>query len=619
MSDAGTWEQLLARWEHGAGPRIASGGRVLDASDLVARVGRAAGWLAGREVASGDRVVLQLPRSPEFLELFLGAWSIGAVPVPLHPRATDAEVGWVVEDCAPRVTLRPSDPRASADAPPPPTRRVTGEDPACILYTSGTTGRPKGAVLRHRNVVAGLASLHAAWEWRSDDALVHALPYDHVHGLFVAQLAALWAGATTVLLERFEPDAVWDALEAGGTIFMGVPTFYHRLLGSDRAPDLRTTRLFTCGSAPLPSRVLLAFERRFGHRILERYGMTEIGIALSNPLHGERRAGSIGLPLPGVSARIAGPDGADLPDGEVGELRVRGPTVFAGYLGRPDATAAALRDGEMCTGDLGLRARDGYFVLTGRAADVILTGGLNVYPREVETALCEDPAIAEAVVVGTPDADLGEVPAALLVLRPGAAAPTPEAMTARLRAVLSPFKIPRIYRFTAALPRNAMGKVVRRAAARLLGPILVRDARPDEAAELADRNVAMARETEDLALDPAVALAGAQAVFARDVGARYFVAEAGGVPVGQLMITVEWSDWRNATVWWIQSVYVEPAHRGSGVFRALYDEALRRAAAAGAQGVRLYVDRRNTSAIAVYRRLGMDGDHYLVFERFPPG
>ncbi len=622
MSHAGLWQQLVDRWERGAVPRISANGQWIEGAALAERVERGAGWLVDRGVGPGDRVVLQLPRSPLFLEIFLAALSIGAVPVPVNARASAHELAFISADCSPVLTVLPAQvvvlDTLLATAIAPRVRSPSEDDPACILYTSGTTGRPKGAVLRHRNLVAGIRALHDAWGWSAADVLVHALPLDHVHGLFVAQLGALWAGATTLFLPRFDPDAVWDAMESGGTIFMGVPTFYHRLLASGRTPDTRSARLFTSGSAPLPASVLMAFERRFGHRILERYGMTEVGITLSNPLRGERRPGSIGLPLPGVGARITGPEGATLPDGAVGELRIRGDTVFAGYFGRPEATAAALRDGEMCTGDLGFRDRDGYFVLCGRASEVILVGGLNVYPQEIETVILQDPAVLEAAAVGIPHPDLGEVPAAAVVPRAGATPPTEAALQALVREQLSAFKVPRRIRLVEALPRNAMGKVVRNEVRRLLAPIQVRPARSDEAPAIADRNVSMARETEGLALDPITALRGASAVFERDVGAHYWIAEAEGRVAGQLMITVEWSDWRNAPVWWIQSVYVEPDQRGAGVFRALYDEVLRRAEQSGAAGVRLYVDRSNLAAIRIYSKLGMDGDHYQVFELFPP-
>lgn len=324
-----------------------------------------------------------------------------------------------------------------------------------ILYTSGTTGRPKGARLRQAHLWATIEALHVAWEWSPDDVLVHALPAFHVHGLVVAALGALRAGARQVWLPRFDPDAVPTALvDERATVFMGVPTFYVRLL-QNTLPDLSHVRLFTSGSAPLPAHVHRAFRQATGHEIVERYGMTEIGIVLSNPLRGARKPGSVGLPLPGVERRIVDPvTGADRAVGEVGELLIRAPSVFEGYHLRPDATAAALVDGWMRTGDQGHLDEDGYVHLVGRRADLVLCGGLNVYPGEVEQALAEAPGVTEIAVFGVPDPDLGEVPHVAVV-----GGITAEELLAFARRRLAPYKIPRVVHILDALPRNSMGKV----------------------------------------------------------------------------------------------------------------------------------------------------------------
>jgi malonyl-CoA/methylmalonyl-CoA synthetase len=294
--------------------------------------------------------------------------------------------------------------------------------------------------------------------------LLHALPLNHVHGLVVAQHAALRAGATAVWVDRFDAAEVLGILASGRiTIFMAVPTFYARFLQTPGDFDLSRVRLFTSGSAGLPAAVHEAFAARFGHRIVERYGMTEVGIVTSNPIGGER-PGSIGLPLPGVRARIVDPEAlADVPPGEVGELWIASPSVMSGYLGRPDATAEARRGEWMRTGDLGAADPDGYLRLVGRRSEMLITGGFNVYPAEVEAALLEHPGVREAAVCGLPDDDLGEVPAAGIV-----GEVHPDALRAFARERLAPYKVPRRIVVLDELPRNAMGKIVRRALAEKL-------------------------------------------------------------------------------------------------------------------------------------------------------
>lgn len=460
------------------GHRFPEGG--LSAAELDARVARAAGWLRARGLEAGDVLALQTERDPVFLELFLAALGLGLVALPLNPAYPPPELRWYLEDAraALAVVLEPEaldgvrvvDARrlreeldaaeaVDLDALPEPEEEAL----AVLLYTSGTTGRPKGACISHRNLRGTVEALHEAWGWRRDDHLLHALPLFHVHGLFVAQLGALWAGARTTWLPRFEAEAAMAALESlGCTVFMGVPTFYHRFLRlpEEVQPRLRRMRLFTSGSAPLPAEDHAAFEARFGHTILERYGMTEVGIVLSNPLRGERRPGAVGFPLPGVAARVVDRETEEpLGIGVVGEIWIRGPGVISGYLRRPEKTREALtEDGWMRTGDLGFVDAEGYFHIAGRAKDLVISGGLNVYPGEVEAVLRAQEGVSEAAVVGLPDADWGERVVAAVVLAPGAALDGP-GLAAACRERLAPYKCPKEVHAVAALPRNAMGKV----------------------------------------------------------------------------------------------------------------------------------------------------------------
>ena len=337
------------------------------------------------------------------------------------------------------------------------------DDTAVIIYTSGTTGRPKGAEITHGNLTANLESLHEAWGWRSDDVLLHVLPIFHVHGLFVALHGALHAGATTILMREFDPRRTLQTLvERNCTVFMAVPTIHRRLLDAAHRGeyDLSRVRLITSGSDRLPDDLFTAFEHTFGCRLLERYGMTETGMNLSNPLQGERRAGSVGLPLPGVEARIASPeDGRSLPDGEIGEVQLRGANIFKGYWRQPEKTAQSFTpDGWFHTGDLGFRAPDGYFTLCGRSKDLIISGGLNIYPPEVERVLNEHPAVETCAVVGCPDSEWGERVTAVVVLRDGMEASAVELID-YCRERLAPYKSPKAIEFIPSLPRNAMGKI----------------------------------------------------------------------------------------------------------------------------------------------------------------
>lgn len=418
----------------------------------------------GWGVAVGDRVAVRLPTRPEVLALNVACARLGALYVPLNPAYTDPEVRGLLDDAAPTVLVGEG-PRGhqvpvvgldellerSRTHPDRFEDRARDEEsPAAILFTSGTTGRPKGAVLTQGNLVFGCTTLNRAWGIGRDDVLVHPLPLFHVHGLFVAAYCALAAGATIRLLPSFEVGAVLDAL-AEGTVMMGVPTHYTRLLADERltAESVRGVRLFVSGSAPMRAATHEAFTTRTGHRILERYGTTETGMITSNPLDGERRVGTVGPALPGVEVRIAG-----TPPGRV---EVRGPNVLAGYWNRPDQPARG-PDGFFDTGDLGRLDADGYLEIVGRAKDLVITGGLNVYPKEVEQALDALVGVEESAVVGLADPDFGEVVVAVVVPGPGAEL-SADGVRAALREVLAPYKVPKRVVFVEALARNAMGKV----------------------------------------------------------------------------------------------------------------------------------------------------------------
>ncbi|MCB9780640.1 MAG: AMP-binding protein [Alphaproteobacteria bacterium] len=449
-------------------------------AELDVRVRRAAAWLRSRGVGHGDVVALQQPRSLAFLELHLACLALGACSLTLNDAYPAAEVAFYLADARPRLAVLvavdgaaglpvdvvpAADVRAGIDAAEPLPMAFLpepGDDVlACLLYTSGTTGRPKGAMISHRNLRATVNALHLAWRWSRADHLLHALPLFHVHGLFAAQHGALWAGATATWLSRFDADVVLQTIaDRRITVFMGVPTFHHRLLAlPPRDADLSSLRLVTSGSAPLPAADHVAFRERFGVDILERYGMTEVGLVLSNPYDGERRPGAVGFPVPGVSARITDPTtGEELPPGEVGEIRIHGDSVISGYLNLPEQSAAAIEDGWMHTGDLGFVDDDGYFHVVGRQKDMVISGGLNVYPSEVEAVLRDQPGVAEVAVVGIPDDDLGERVVALVVPQPGGGVDA-AALIAACRERLAPYKCPKELRVAGELPRNAMGKV----------------------------------------------------------------------------------------------------------------------------------------------------------------
>lgn len=453
-------------------------------------------YLQHKGVNRGDRVALQLPKGLPFIYLHLAIMRLGAVSLPLNPDYPPRELTYFLDDADVALFVAHETNRETVDAIRPKLPNLhevvylSGEGPAglqslldeiqaphdslpaiptdedltaLMIYTSGTTGRPKGAMITHGNLTANIEALHSAWGWQENDVLLHVLPIFHVHGLVVALHGALHAGATALLLPKFDARRTLETLVSRRcTVFMAVPTIHRLLLDVPHASDydLSHMRLLTSGSDRLPDDVFEAFRATFGHTLLERYGMTETGMNLSNPLNGERRVGSVGLPLPGVEARVVDPESGDrLPDGEIGELQIRGPHVCKGYWRQPDKTAEAFTaDGWLKTGDLGLRAPDGYFTLKGRSKDLIISGGLNVYPPEVELVLAEHPAVAASAVIGCPDAKWGERVTAIIVPADGAAL-VQEEIVAFCRARLAAYKAPKAVVFVQAMPRNALGKI----------------------------------------------------------------------------------------------------------------------------------------------------------------
>ena len=453
-------------------------------AELEARVASAAGALAGLGVQPGDRVVVQTAKTPEAVALYLGCLKMGAVYVPLNTAYTPREVEYFLADAEPALFVCGGDaplasgvPVATLDAAgggsftdavraAPAVAEVADRRPdalAAIVYTSGTTGRSKGAMISHGNLVSNAQTLCETWGWREDDVLLHALPIFHVHGLFVAMHCAFLTGTSMVFLPGFDADTFVEHL-ARSTVAMGVPTFYTRLLarGDFGRETCANMRLFISGSAPLTEQTFHAFEARTGHRILERYGMSETLMNTSNPLDGERVAGTVGFALPGVEVRIA-PEGGDaLGPNAVGEIELRGPNVFSGYWRMPGKTAEEFRpDGFFRTGDMGVMDADGRVSIVGRAKDLVISGGYNVYPKEVESLIDEMPEVAESAVIGVPHPDFGEGVVAVLV--PAAGDVTLAAVQDALRGRLARFKQPKHVANLDVLPRNAMGKVQKNA------------------------------------------------------------------------------------------------------------------------------------------------------------
>lgn len=455
-------------------PALEFAGATHTFGDLDRSSNRLAHLFAARGLRAGDRVAVYLPNGLPLIHVYLACVKLGLIFVPINILYRGREIAHILRDAEPAAVVsgesfesaapiwNPADLAAGSDDHPDtrPEVLIEGDAPAGIIYTSGTTGVSKGAVLTHNNFAANAINLTACWQIDAADRFLLALPLFHIHGLGNGLHCWLLSGCRMRLLERFEhAKAAAEFLDFRPTLFFGVPTIYVRLLElpEDAAREIGGfMRLFVSGSAALPAHVLQEFRARFGHTILERYGMSETFMNLSNPYLGERRAGSVGLPLPGVSVRLFSADHEPVGDGETGEIYLKGPNLFAGYWRRPEATAASFHEGWFRTGDLATRSPDGYYTLSGRKSDLIISAGFNIYPREIEEFLEEQEEVAEAAVAGRADRLRGEVPVAYVVTKHPVDA---ETLAARCRDKLASFKVPRQFIFVEKLPRNAMGKI----------------------------------------------------------------------------------------------------------------------------------------------------------------
>ena len=474
---------LLGRANRPALEYLDSGGvaHTLTFGQVESRANQMAHELSSRGLTRGDRLCVHLPNRVEFIDLYLACTRLGVVFVPMNVLYRERELRHIVVDADPVAVVTASgsdaqypegavlwtveDLRTAAEARP--TARVLesldGDAPALIVYTSGTTGAAKGAVLTHNNLATNGISLTTCWRIAESDRYLAVLPLFHVHGLGNGIHAWLISGCRMRLVERFDHKTASRLfMDFAPTLFFGVPTIYVRLLDRDVVTDADAraigarARLFVSGSAPLPAHVLEAFKHRFGHTILERYGMSEALMITSNPYEGDRRAGTVGPPLPGVSVRLATEQDAPVEQGSVGEVQLRSAALFRGYWRNDAASAAAFTtDGWFRTGDLGVRSSDGYYTLRGRRGDMIISGGFNIYPREIEELLLEDARVREAAVVGATDPVRGEVPIAYVV----SDADLESELTDRCRRQLASFKTPRAFIRVDALPRTALGKV----------------------------------------------------------------------------------------------------------------------------------------------------------------
>lgn len=468
---------------------ISGSDRTLSYDAFFAHAEQLAAALCAAGLKPGDRVAVQAEKTPAMLELYVATVMAGGVFLPLNTAYMGAEVAYFLSDATPRVFV--CDPARLDELTPIATEAGTARiftlgagdtgtlieardsqspgfkviprdesDLAAILYTSGTTGRSKGAMLTHRALASNSETLRDYWGFTSKDVLIHALPIFHTHGLFVATNITLMAGATAIFHAGFKAEAILADMPRA-TALMGVPTFYVRLLDQPGLAEAsRNMRLFVSGSAPLLAETHVKWREVTGHPILERYGMTETNMNTSNPLNGERRAGTVGFPLPGIEVKICDPaSGATLPDGEIGVLEVRGPNVFAGYWKMPEKTAEELReDGFFITGDLAQIDKDGYVHIVGRSKDLVITGGYNVYPKEIEMLIDDLPGVSESAVIGVPHPDFGEAVVAVVV--PTSANATDEqTIKAALSGAVAKFKQPKAVLIQAELPRNTMGKV----------------------------------------------------------------------------------------------------------------------------------------------------------------
>ncbi len=461
--------------------------------DLERGSAKMANLLASLQLPAGARVAAQVEKSPEALMLYLATVRAGFVYLPLNTAYRASEMSYFIENASPSVVVCTpgnfgwlsqiafpagvahvftlDEPRNGRNSGSLLSRAVhfadtfetvqrNDDDLAAILYTSGTTGRSKGAMLTHGNLASNIRVLHDAWHWQAGDVLLHALPLFHIHGLFVAAHGALYNGSKTIFLPKFDSTEVIRQLPRS-TVFMGVPTYYVRLL-SDPAFDRESCthiRLFVSGSAPLLTETFTQFAEKTGQPILERYGMSETAMLTSNPYDGERRAGTVGPALPGVSVRVMDSAGQPCAAGEIGDIQVKGPNVFKGYWQMPGKTAEEFTaDGYFRTGDVGRFDADGYLAIVGRSKDLIISGGYNVYPKEIESVIDEMDGVLESAVIGVPHADFGEAVTAIVVPRGGAHL-SEAAIVAALKAKIANFKVPKHVHVIDELPRNTMGKV----------------------------------------------------------------------------------------------------------------------------------------------------------------
>lgn len=442
---------------------LVTGDRALTYSEMDHRSAQFATVLRAHGVAPGERVVVQIDKSFDNVALYLAALRVGAIYVPLNTSYTETEVSFFVDDASPALfinTTNIGDLTSEADQAEPWTQVEPrlADDLAAMVYTSGTTGRSKGAMLSHANLTSNALTLHAIWRFTPGDVLLHVLPIYHVHGLFVALHTAMLNASTMLFCQKFSVEQTLELLPEA-SVMMGVPTHYIRLLDDERFTSdvCSNMRLFTSGSAPMTEQVHDAFTEHTGHRILERYGMSECGMITSNPYDGDRVPGTVGFPLPGVRLRIMA-DGEPCGPGDVGVVQVQGPNVFSGYWKLPDKTEQEHDGNWFVTGDVGSADTEGRVTLEGRSGDMIISGGLNVYPKEIELVLDNCEGVLESAVVGHPDDDFGERVVAYIV--PSRTdEPSIETLTATLRESLAPFKVPRSFHFVDALPRNSMGKI----------------------------------------------------------------------------------------------------------------------------------------------------------------
>ncbi|MEN8658653.1 MAG: malonyl-CoA synthase [Marivita sp.] len=464
-------------------------GDVITYQAFFANAERMAKVLVEAGVEPGDRVAVQAPKTVAMLELYVATVLAGGVFLPLNPAYTGTEVTYFLTDAEPRILvcdtareieLSPVSKQAGCaevltigadesgtlverrDVAEPGFTAVTRgpDDLAAILYTSGTTGRSKGAMLTHKALASNAQTLKEVWRFNSDDVLIHALPIFHTHGLFVATNVTLMAGSSCIFMSKFDEKGIIRNMPKA-TVLMGVPTFYVRLLEAEGLAEASTRmRLFVSGSAPLLAETHDRWRAVTGYAILERYGMTETNMNTSNPYEGDRRAGTVGFPLPGVELLLTDPiTGAPMPKGEIGVLEVRGANVFAGYWKMPEKTAEELRDnGFFITGDLGRVDEDGYIHIVGRQKDLIISGGYNIYPKEIELVIDDLAGIVESAVIGVPHPDFGEAVVAVIVAQDGADITAQDILTG-IKENLARFKQPRHIAFVKRLPRNTMGKV----------------------------------------------------------------------------------------------------------------------------------------------------------------